>query len=181
MAKKKDIPEDDAPLRARRDDKEDDLVHVGRTVLVNRPRQELYAFWRDFQNLPQFMTSIETIQPTGGSRAVWMIKAPAGQTVDVETEVTEDVAGALIAWRSVEGSDIKTAGRVTFADAPAGRGTVVSVDIGYDPPAGAIGHVVAKLFAAEPNIQARHELKRFKMLMETGEIATGANRHEQEK
>jgi uncharacterized membrane protein len=168
-------PTDDAPLRARRDDKEGDLVFVGRSVLINRPRKELYAFWRDFQNLPQFMESVESIRFTGEDRAVWTVKAPAGQTVELETEVTEDVDGEVIGWRSTEGSQIKTEGRVTFADAPAGRGTMVTADIGYDPPGGAVGRVVAKLFAAEPNIQARHELKRFKMLMETGEIAVGAN------
>ena len=162
---------DDAPPRARKDDKDDDLAYVGRSVLINRPRQELFAFWRDFQNLPRFMVAIESIQPTGADRAVWTIKAPAGQTVHLETETVDVVEGEAIGWRSVEGSDIKTEGRVTFADAPGGRGTVVAADIAYEPPAGDLGRLVAKLFAAEPNIQARHELKRFKMLMEAGEIA----------
>ena len=162
---------DDAPLRARRDDKDDDLAYVGRSVLINRPRQELFAFWRDFQNLPRFMVNIESIQSTGADRAVWTIKAPVGQTVEIETETIDVVEDEAIGWRSVEGSDIKTEGRVTFADAPGGRGTVVTANIAYEPPAGDLGRLVAKLFAAEPNIQARHELKRFKMLMEAGEIA----------
>ncbi|HEV7290816.1 SRPBCC family protein [Devosia sp. RR2S18] len=165
---------DDAPKRTNRDDKDGDLAIVGRSVLINRPRSELFAYWRDFTNLPSFMEAVEKIQMTGEKRSVWTIRAPAGQTVELETEVTDVVDGESIAWRSVEGSQIKTEGRVTFTDAPADRGTVVSADIGYEPPAGDLGRVVAKLFAAEPNIQARHELKRFKMLMETGEIATGA-------
>jgi uncharacterized membrane protein len=165
---------DDAPKRTNRDDKDGDLAIVGRSVLINRPRTELFAYWRDFTNLPSFMEAVEKIQMTGEKRSVWTIRAPAGQTVELETEVTDVVDGESIAWRSVEGSQIKTEGRVTFTDAPADRGTVVSADIGYEPPAGDLGRVVAKLFAAEPNIQARHELKRFKMLMETGEIATGA-------
>lgn len=165
---------DDAPKRTNRDDKDGDLAIVGRSVLINRPRSELFAYWRDFTNLPSFMEAVEKIQMTGEKRSVWTIRAPAGQTVELETEVTDVVDGESIAWRSVEGSQIKTEGRVTFTDAPADRGTVVSANIGYEPPAGDLGRIVAKLFAAEPNIQARHELKRFKMLMETGEIATGA-------
>lgn len=166
-----DMQTDDAPLRTRKDDKEDDLAYVGRSVLINRPRGELFAFWRDFQNLPRFMVAIESIRPTGADRATWTIKAPAGQTVQLETQTVDVVEGEAIGWRSVEGSDIKTEGRVTFADAPGGRGTVVTANIAYEPPAGDLGRLVAKLFAAEPNVQARHELKRFKMLMEAGEIA----------
>ena len=106
------------------------------------------------------------------------VRAPAGQIVELETEVVDVVENERIAWRSTEASEIKTEGSVTFADAPAGRGTVVTADIAYTPPAGDLGRLVAKLFAAEPNVQARHELKRFKMLMETGEIATSAyHRH----
>jgi uncharacterized membrane protein len=170
--------EDDAPKRAARDDKDGELAIVGRSVLINRPRQELFAFWRDFTNLPQFMEAIESIQMTGEKRSAWKVRAPAGQTVTLETELTDVVEGESIGWRSVEGSQIETTGKVTFIDAPAGRGTVVSADIAYKPPGGDLGRLVAKLFAAEPNIQARHELKRFKMLMETGEITTSANRRD---
>jgi uncharacterized membrane protein len=170
--------EDDAPKRAARDDKDGELAIVGRSVLINRPRQELFAFWRDFTNLPQFMEAIESIEVSGGNRSTWKVRAPVGQTVTLETETIDVVEGESIGWRSVEGSQIETTGKVTFADAPAGRGTVVSADIGYVPPGGDIGRLFAKLFAAEPNIQARHELKRFKMLMETGEITTSANRRD---
>jgi len=166
---------DDAPKRARRDDKDGELAIVGRSVTINRPRSELYAYWRDFTNLPSFMHAIESIRMTGEKRSVWTVKAPAGQTVTLETEIIAEVENETIGWHSVEGSQIKTAGMVSFADAPADRGTVVTAEIGYEPPGGDVGRLVAKLFGVEPNIQARHELKRFKMLMETGEIATGAN------
>lgn len=166
---------DDAPKRTRRDDKDGDLAIVGRSVTINRPRAELFSYWRDFTNLPSFMHAIERIEMTGDRRSTWTVKAPVGQTVTFETEVTGVVENEEIGWRSVEGSQIKTSGHVTFKDAPAGRGTVVSAEIGYEPPGGDVGRLLAKLFMAEPNIQARHELKRFKMLMETGEIATGAN------
>ena len=171
---------DDAPQRAHRDDKDGEFAIVGRSVLINRPRPELFAFWRDFQNLPQFMNAIRSIQPTGRDRAVWTIKAPAGQTVELETEVIDVIENEAISWRSVAGSQIQTEGDVTFADAPAGRGTIVTANIAYVPPAGDLGRLVAKLFAAEPNMQARHELKRFKMLMEAGEIAYSPNRRNPE-
>lgn len=169
---------DDAPKKAQRDDKDGDYAIVGRSVLINRPRAELFAFWRDFTNLPQFMHAIESIQITGEKTAAWKVRAPAGQTVTLETELTDIIEGEQLGWTSVEGSQIETKGLVTFADAPEGRGTIVSADIGYVPPGGDIGRLVAKLFAAEPNIQARHELKRFKMLMETGEISTSDNRRD---
>ena len=170
---------DDAPDRARRDDKDGELAIVGRSVLINKPRQEVYAFWRDFSNLPRFMRAVDTIE-TEGSLTRWTVKAPVGQTVTLVTEVTEDVPGSTIAWRSTDESDIKTEGRVTFADAPGDRGTAVTADIRYEPPAGNVGRLAAKLFGAEPNIQARHELKRLKMLIEAGEISTAINHRDQE-
>lgn len=170
-----DRAQDDAPKRARRDDKDGELAIVGRSVTINRPRSELFAYWIDFTNLPSFMHAIESIAMTGDRRSVWTVKAPAGQHVTLETELVGVVENQSIGWRSVEGSQIQTEGVVTFTDAPADRGTVVSAEIAYEPPGGDIGRLVAKIFQTEPNIQARHELKRFKMLMETGEIATGAN------
>lgn len=166
--------QDDAPKRAQRDDKDGDLAIVGRSVTINRPRGELFAYWRDFTNLPSFMHAIERIE-VNGNRSTWTIKAPVGQHVTLETETVGVVEGESIGWRSVEGSQIRTAGVVTFRDAPADRGTIVTAEIAYEPPGGDVGRLFAKLFQAEPNIQARHELKRFKQLMEAGEIATGAN------
>jgi len=153
---------------------------VGRSVTIARPREELFAFWRDFENLPAFMENLISVRRTGDSgRAVWTIRAPAGRTVDVETEVVREQEGELIAWRSVPGSQIDTEGRVTFKDAPGERGTRVGLRIAYKPPAGELGRTIAKLFLREPEIQARHDLKRFKMLMEAGEIATSARRKDE--
>jgi uncharacterized membrane protein len=176
--KAKDRASDDAPGFAARRSFGDYEVS-GRTVTIRRPRNELFAFWRDFQNLARVMENVEKIQPTGAEgRAVWTIKAPAGQTVEVETEIAREVEDELIAWRSVEGSDIATHGRVMFEDAPGERGTRVSLIVAYDPPAGKAGKALAKLLMREPAMQARHDLRRFKMLMETGEIATSARRRE---
>lgn len=150
----------------------------GRTVTIRKPRAELFAFWRDFQNLVTVMENVESITPAAGAkdRAVWRIKAPGGGDVEVETEVVREQADELIAWRSIEGSEIETEGRVMFSDAPGDRGTRVTLIVAYVPPAGQLGKAVAKLFLREPEIQARHDLRRFKMLMETGEIATSAAR-----
>ena len=152
---------------------------TGRSVLIGKPRQELYAYWRDFNNLSNFMENLERVEDRGNGRSLWVIRAPAGQTVDVEVEIAREEEGELIAWRSVEGSEIDTEGRVAFRDAPGDRGTFVQLIIAYNPPAGEIGRAVAKLFGREPAVQARHDLKRFKMLMETGEIATSARRRDQ--
>jgi uncharacterized membrane protein len=166
----RDLPPDDAPGRTAKLGRFGQYEVVGHAVTINKPLHELYAFWRDFDNLAAFMENIEKVQPTGETRAIWTIKAPAGQTVDVETEIVADRQDELIAWRSVEGSDIDTEGRVKFRDAGA-RGTIVEAIVAYKPPAGAVGKWIAKLFQREPNIQGRQELKRLKMLMETGEIA----------
>lgn len=166
--------DDDAPFYTRKSPDRENAV-LGRTVTIRKPRSELYAHWRDFGNLPRFMENVETIRSEDDHR-VWVIKAPAGQTVEVKTEITEDVENQRIGWRSVEGSDIQTSGNVEFADAPGDRGTRVSLVMAYDPPAGELGRAIAKLFQREPQVQARHDLKRFKALMETGEISTSAHR-----
>ena len=170
---------DDAPgFTARRSFGTYDVV--GRTVTIARPRQELFEFWRDFQNLPSFMENVLAVRPTGkNGQAVWGILAPSGHTVEVETQIVREIDGALIAWRSVEGSDIDTEGRVTFEDAPGERGTRVGLIVAYKPPGGEIGRTIAKLFLREPETQARHDLKRFKAFMETGEITTSARRKDE--
>ena len=171
---------DDAPgFTARRDFGSYDVV--GRSVTIRKSREELFAFWRDFSNLAAFMENLERVEVEDAKRgtATWHIKAPAGQTVAVQTEIAREQDNELIAWRSVEGSQIDTEGRVTFEDAPGERGTRVGLIVAYKPPAGELGRGIAKLMMREPEIQARHDLKRFKMLMETGEIATSARTKDQ--
>ena len=177
---KKGRSSDDAPgFTARRGFGSYDVA--SRTVTIRKPRAELFAFWRDFSNLARFMENLERIEKGAGQAGVstWHIKAPMGQTVAVKTEIVSERDGELIAWRSVEGSDIDTEGRVTFEDAPGDRGTRVGLIIAYKPPAGELGRAIAKMFLREPEIQARHDLKRFKMLMEAGEIATSARTADQ--
>jgi uncharacterized membrane protein len=146
---------------------------VGRAVTIGKPAIELYAYFRDFAKLASFMENVERIDVIDHTRSHWVVKAPAGKTVEWDARITEEREGELIAWTSEEGADVSNAGRVEFRDAGA-RGTVVTATIAYDPPAGTIGKLIAKLFQREPAIQARRDLRRFKQLMETGEIATGS-------
>jgi uncharacterized membrane protein len=145
---------------------------IGRTVTINRSPQDLYAFWRDFRNLPLFMDNIESVQILDSMRSHWKIKAPADTTVEWDSIITEDISSQVIAWRSDDKASVSNSGRIEFKPTSNGRGTQVTVTIVYDPPAGALGKVIAKLFQREPNIQARQDLRRFKQLMETGEIPT---------
>jgi len=142
-----------------------------RSVTINRPREELFAYFRDFANLPAFMDNIERVDVTDATHSHWVVKAPAGRTVEWDSTITEDSPPLVFAWASV--GDVPNSGRVEFHEAGA-RGTVVTASIAYDPPAGAIGKLVAKLFQREPAIQTRRDLRRFKQLMETGEVSTNA-------
>lgn len=165
-------PADGAPGRTARRQRFDGYAVTGRTVTIARPRGEIYAFWRDPANLAGFMENVEAAAASGPDTWRWTIRAPAGRTVSVETRIVDDREGERIAWRSVPGSEIDTEGKISFRDAPGGRGTEVEAIIAYRPPAGAAGRWIAKAFRREPAIQGRHELKRLKMLLETGEIAT---------
>jgi len=147
-------------------------VLIGRSVTINRPRGELYSFWRDFKNLPQFMHNVHSVTIQDQIHSHWIIEAPGGKTVEWDSEITQDEPGRLIAWQSLEGASVRNSGRVEFLNSPDDRGTVVRVTLAYDPPAGAIGKLIARLFQKEPKVQARQDLRRFKQLMETGEIAT---------
>jgi uncharacterized membrane protein len=165
---------DSAPAPARRA-VEGGRTLIGNSVLINRPRHELYAFWRDFTNLPTFMENVQAVRTLGENRWEWTIAAPGGSSVDLLTEVVEERPDELIAWRTLPDSQVEAEGRVSFRDAPAGRGTVLEATVAYRPPGDELGRWIAKLFQREPDIQGRRELRRFKMLMETGEIATSRN------
>ena len=147
---------------------------VGRTVTINRQKDELYREWRDFTRFPRFMDNVEAIEDLGDGRSKWTIKAPLGSSVELVTRITEDRPGEAIAWKSEPDSDIQTEGRVEFFDVAPGRGTGVRLTLRYDPPGGLPGRALAKVLQREPNVQARRDLRRFKQLMETGEIATNA-------
>jgi uncharacterized membrane protein len=148
---------------------------LGNTVTVGKPAQELYDVWRDFTRFPTFMENVERVERLDGERSRWTIKGPGGGSIELTTRITEDETGKAIGWASEPESEIATDGRVEFIDAPPGRGTYVRLTMRYDPPGGIVGKGVAKLMQREPKIQARRDLKRFKSLMETGEVATNAS------
>jgi uncharacterized membrane protein len=144
-------------------------IPVNKSIVVNAEPSELYQFWHDFEKLPTFMRHLESVTVTG-ERSHWVAKGPAGSTVEWDAIVTEDRPDELIAWRSLEGSEITNSGSVRFERAPGGRGTVVHVEIDYSPPGGAVGALVAKLFGEEPDGQLQTDLRRFKQVIETGEV-----------
>ncbi|MFC0204010.1 SRPBCC family protein [Novosphingobium soli] len=154
---------------------------ISRSVTINRPREELFQFWRDFGNLPRFMDNVERVDVIDQNTSHWVVTAPGGRTVEWDAAITEERPGEYIAWASQDGADVPNSGSIAFRDAGA-RGTVVTATIAYDPPGGVLGKAVAKLFQREPAIQARRDLRRFKQLMEAGEVATSArNRKELEE
>jgi len=147
-------------------------IHVETSVTINRPAEELFRFWRDFKNLPRFMNHLQAVEVTDEKRSRWVAKAPAGFSVSWDAEIINEEPNSLISWRSVGGAEVDNAGSVRFVAAPDGRGTEVKVVIDYIPPAGQLGRIVAMLFGEEPSIQVKDDLRRFKQLMETGEIPT---------
>ena len=145
-------------------------VQVTRAITINKSPEEVYRFWRNFQNLPRFMLHLESVQTSGNGRSRWTAKAPAGRTVSWDAEIVQDRPHRLIAWRSLPGADVSNLGTVRFEPAPGDRGTEVHVDLRYEPPAGKLGATIAKLFGEEPSLQMREDLNRFKQVMETGEV-----------
>ncbi|GLW10009.1 hypothetical protein Misp01_51380 [Microtetraspora sp. NBRC 13810] len=145
------------------------LMNLHAAVTINRPRQEVYRYWRDLGNLPRFMAHLEAVETAGDTYSHWTARGPLGP-VEWDAEIVEDRSGEQIAWRSIEGSAIRNSGLVRFSDAPGGRGTELRVDIEYAPPGRRFGSVVAKLLGEHPEQQIRDDLRRFKQIMETGEI-----------
>ena len=146
-------------------------VHVSKSLTINKSPEELYKFWRNFENLPQFMEHLESVKNTGEKRSHWKAKAPLGQSVEWDAELTSDQENVRIGWRSLEGADIANSGVVEFLPTT-NRGTEVKVNLTYEAPGGQLGALLAKLFGEEPSQQVYGDLYRFKSLMESGEVIT---------
>lgn len=149
---------------------EDKPMHVKAAITVRRDRDELYAFWRDFESFPDFMAHVEEVRSTGPDRSHWKARGPLGMDVEWDAEITEDVPSERISWRSVEGATVENSGTVRFVPAPGDQGTEVHIELRYDVPGGAVGALIAKLFGEEPAIQIKDDLRRFKQIVETGEV-----------
>jgi uncharacterized membrane protein len=147
------------------------LISVRKAVTIDKPPEDLYRFWREFENLPRFMRHLQSVH-SSAERLHWVSNGPLGKTFSWDAEIVEDRENELISWRSLPGSEIENQGLVCFQAAPAGRGTEMRVELLYRPPVGRLGVAFAMLFGEEPEQQIREDLRRFKELMEAGEIAT---------
>lgn len=145
---------------------------IRHSISINRPPDACYRFWRDLARLPTFMRHLEAVDVIDERRSHWRAHGPAGSRVEWDAEITEEQPGQLLAWRSVPGADVENAGSVRFIPARGGRATVLQVHMRCQPPAGRAGAIVARLFGEEPASQMRDDLRRFKQLIETGEIPT---------
>ena len=145
-------------------------VKVEKSITINRSPADLFRFWRKLDNLSLFMTHLQSVTITQGDRSHWVAKAPLGMTMEWDAEIINEKENELIAWRSLEGADVDSAGSVHFSQTPGGHGTVVKVVLKYDPPGGAVGTAIAKLLGDDPASQIEEELRRFKQLMEAGEV-----------
>jgi len=151
-----------------------DGIKFKKSILIDSPASELYDFWHDFENLPGITDLLESVEVLDVTRSRWTVNAPGDIPVHWEAELTKDVRNEMIAWRSIEGSMIETAGYVKFEPAPGDRGTLVRVAMEYRLPAGKVGAVMMSLFGKRPGAHVEEMLRRFKQLMETGEVSVAS-------
>jgi uncharacterized membrane protein len=147
-------------------------VKVEQSITINATPEQLYRYWRDFDKLSCLMQHLESVRTTGGNRSHWVAKGPMGTRFEWDAEIITEKPNELIGWRSLPGSEVDTAGSVHFRRAPGNRGTEVRVVLKYDPPTGKAGAAVARLFGSAPEQEIREDLRKFKQLIEAGEIAT---------
>lgn len=147
---------------------------IEESVTIRRSPQDVYAFWRRFDRLPQFMDHLQEVKILEGNRSHWVAKGPMGISAEWDAEIINDKPGELIAWRSLEGSRVDTAGSVHFRKAPGDRGCEVFVSLKYSPPGGKAGAWLASLFGQDAQKQVREDLRRLQRLLEAGEQPTVA-------
>ena len=150
--------------------KEEKGIHVVKAVTINRPPEELYQFWHNFENLPRFMSHVQSVQTLDDRRSHWKVNAPANMSVEWDAEIIADEPNRRIAWQSLPDAGVRNAGSVRFEPANGNRGTRMTVELQYEPPLGKLGATVAKLLGEEPEKQVYDELRAFKQVMELGEV-----------
>jgi len=141
---------------------------------INRPPGELFAFWRNFENLPRVMEHVESVECQDEKRSHWRVRLSKGKVIEWDAEVVNEHPNELIAWRTLEGSDVRHAGTIRFTPAPAGLGTEVKLAVEYEMAGGTVSNALAKMFRRAPEQQMREDLRHFKQLMEAGEVPTTA-------
>ncbi|MEO8078078.1 MAG: SRPBCC family protein [Acidobacteriota bacterium] len=149
-------------------------IHVEEIVTIEQPVELLYRFWRNLENLPRFMRHLESVDRLTDTLSRWRAIGPAGKVVEWTAEIINEVPNKLIGWRSIDGSDVVSAGSVHFEDAGAGRGTRVRVRLQYNLPGGKVGAALARMMGADPATEIREDLGQFKRLVEIGEVGSDA-------
>lgn len=144
-------------------------VQVRESIRLERPLPEVFQYWRQLEHLPEFMTHLDRVTGGPDGTSHWVAAGPGGIAVEWDARIINEVPDKLIAWQSVPGSDIATAGSVNFDTVRGGRSTQVTVHLQYAPPAGRAGALLASLFGREPSQTIREDLRRFKQLLEAGE------------
>jgi uncharacterized membrane protein len=147
-------------------------IRVKRAITINRSAEDLYRFWRDFENLPRIMYHLESVRTLPDGRSRWIAQGPMGKRVEWEAQITEDRPGEVIAWRTLPGSEVSHTGAIRFEPTAGGRGTIVRVELEYQAPAGILGAAVAKMMRREPGQELQDSLRYFRQLLETGVIPT---------
>ncbi|WP_092383696.1 SRPBCC family protein [Micromonospora phaseoli] len=163
-------PERTGSVRAARSSREGGSMELTATTTIRRPPPEVYAFWRDLDNLPTFMAHLEEVRATGDHTSHWSASAPFGKNVEWDAEILDEATGERIAWRSTGNADVPNSGTVRFVPAPDGVSTEVHIVMSYDIPGGAVGKAVAKYFGEEPHQQLDDDLRRLKQVLETGQV-----------
>jgi uncharacterized membrane protein len=147
-------------------------VRVEHAIGINRPVEECFRYWRDFQNLPRFMKNLKSVEMLDARRSRWVATGPVGLSVEWDAEIVAEEPNRFISWRTLPGADVAHSGSVHFAPAPGGRGSLVHASMEFDIPGRRLGTLFARLFGADPRQQAKEDMRRFKQLLETGEIPT---------
>jgi uncharacterized membrane protein len=148
-------------------------VNVLESVTIDRPIEQLYRFWRNLENLPQFMRHLESVEKATDTISHWRAYGPAGTVVEWDAEIFNEIPNKLIAWRSLEGADVVSAGSVNFDPSHRG-GTRVTVHLQYSPPGGKVGAAIARFLGADAETEIREDLHRFKQLLESGQVPARA-------
>jgi uncharacterized membrane protein len=147
-------------------------IRVDKSITIDRPLEEIYAFWRNLENLPLFMQHVHSLTMLDDRRSHWIVRGPSGKILEWDAEIINEKPNELIGWRSSSGSGLDSAGSVHFKPAPGERGTEVHLELQYIPPGGVFGATFAKLMGENPANQIQEDLRRLKQVMEAGEIAT---------
>ena len=153
-------------------------IKIRRSITIGRPREEVWRVVRDLSGFPRWASHVESVTDAGDGRSHWVVRGPGETRLEWDSEIEAETPTERVSWQSLPGSDIRHAGVITLRDAPGGRGTELDLRLAYDAPAGVVGDRLARLFGEQPDIQAGHDLRRLKQLLETGEIATNAMRPE---